>query len=152
MTLPRLQSAPYTAVADLLETALRTIKRRSLVFIISDFFTASGWERPLGMLARRHEVIAVRLEDPRERELPDIGAVVMTDAETGEHLFVDTHDRKFRKRFDEVVRRREEELATAFRRSGVDVLTLSTDTDLVRAIVRFATLRKRRATGMAVAV
>ncbi len=152
MTLPRLQSAPYTAVADLLETALRTIKRRSLVFIISDFFTAPGWERPLGMLARRHEVIAVRLEDPRERELPDIGTVVMTDAETGEHLFVDTHDRKFRKRFDEVVRRREEELATAFRRSGVDVLTLSTDTDLVRAIVRFATLRKRRATGMAVAV
>src|SRR5260221_6802011 len=98
-TLPRLQSAPYTSVSDLIEHALRTIKRRSVVFLVSDFFTAPGWERSLGMLSRKHEVIAVRLEDPRERELPDIGMVVMNDAETGESLHVDTHDAKFRRRF-----------------------------------------------------
>jgi uncharacterized protein (DUF58 family) len=143
-TLPRLQSAPYTSVSDLIEHALRTIKRRSVIFLVSDFFTAPGWERPLGMLSRRHEVIAVRLEDPRERELPDIGMVVMNDAETGESVYVDTHDAKFRKRFDDVVRKRETELDAAFRRAGVDVLPLSTEGDLVGAILRFAALRKQR--------
>lgn len=145
-TLPRLQSAPYTSVSELIEHALRTIKRRSVIFLVSDFFTAPGWERPLGMLARKHEVIAVRLEDPRERELPDIGLVPMNDAETGESLYVDTHDAKFRKRFEAVVQKHEAELVAAFRRAGVDVLTLSTEDDLVGAILRFAALRKQRRT------
>ena len=144
MSLPRLQSAPYTSVSDLIEHALRTVKRRSLIFLVSDFFTAPGWERHLGALARRHEVIAVRLEDPRERELPDIGLVAMNDAETGESVYVDTHDARFRQRFEAVVRKREAELAAAFRGAGVDVLTLSTEDDLVHAILRFAALRKQR--------
>ena len=152
-TLPRLQSAPYTSVSDLIEHALRTIKRRSVVFLVSDFFTAPGWERPLGMLSRKHEVVAVRLEDPRERELPDIGLVAMNDAETGESIYVDTHDARFRRRFEAVVQKREAELAAAFRRAGVDGLTLSTEGDLVGAILQFAALRKqRRAMRAAVAV
>jgi uncharacterized protein (DUF58 family) len=152
LSLPRLESAPYTSVAELVEHALRTIKRRSVIFLVSDFFTAPGWERPLGMLARRHEVVAVRLEDPRERELPDIGTVVLNDAETGESVYVDTHDAGFRARFEGVVRKREAELGSAFRRAGVDVLALSTEGDLVDAILRFAALRKqRRATRAAVA-
>src|SRR5207249_5853755 len=142
--LPRLQSAPYTSVADLVEHALRTIKRRSVILLVSDFFTAPGWERPLGMLARKHEVIAVRLEDPRERELPDIGMVDLNDAETGESIHLDTHDAKFRKRFEAVVQKRETELRAAFTRCGVDVLTLSTEEDLVSAVLRFASLRKQR--------
>lgn len=150
-SLPRLQSAPYTSVSDLMEHALRTIKRRSLVFLVSDFFTAPGWDRPLGMLARRHEVVAVRLEDPRERELPDIGMVILNDAETGESIHVDTHNAKFRKRFEAVVQNREAELRQAFSRSGVDVLTLSTEEDLVGAVLRFAILRKQRR-GMRAAV
>ncbi|MBI3637688.1 MAG: DUF58 domain-containing protein [Candidatus Rokubacteria bacterium] len=141
---PKLESAPYTAVADLLETAARTIRRRSLVFVVSDFFTAPGWERPLGFLARRHDVIAVRLEDPRERELPDIGMVTMNDAETGESMFVDTHNAGFRQRFTEAVARREAMLSAAFRRAAVDVLSLSTEEDLIKAILRFAALRKQR--------
>ena len=149
--LPRLESAPYTSVADLIEHALRTIKRRSVVFLVSDFFTAPGWERALGMLSRKHEVIAVRLEDPRERELPDIGMVVMNDAETGESVHVDTHDAKFRRRFAAVVEKREAELKSAFSRCGVDVLTLSTEEDLVGAVLRFAMLRKQRR-GMRAAV
>ena len=144
LTVPRLQSAPYTSVSDLIEHALRTIKRRSVVFLVSDFFTAPGWERPLGMLSRRHEVVAVRLEDPRERELPDIGLVPMNDAETGESIYVDTHDARFRTRFAAVVQKREVELSAAFRRVGVDVLSLSTEDDLVNAILRFAALRKQR--------
>jgi uncharacterized protein (DUF58 family) len=144
INLPRLESAPYTSVSELIEHALRTIKRRSVMFLVSDFFTAPGWERALGMLARRHEVVAVRLEDPRERELPDIGMVVMNDAETGESVFVDTHDPKFRKRFEAVVTKREAELMGVFRRAGVDVLSLSTEEDLVGAVLRFAALRKER--------
>jgi uncharacterized protein (DUF58 family) len=144
LKVPRLQSAPYTSVSDLIEHALRTIKRRSVIFLVSDFFTAPGWERPLGMLSRQHEVIAVRLEDPRERELPDIGLVPMNDAETGESVYVDTHDARFRKRFAAVVQKREAELSAAFRRAGVDVLSLSTEDDLVNAVLRFAVLRKQR--------
>ncbi len=141
---PRLESAPATALSELLEAALRSVRRRSLVFIVSDFFSTPGWERPLGRLARRHEVLAIRLSDPRERELPDIGMVVMNDAETGEHVWVDTSDRRFRARFADAVRRREEALAGIFQRSGVESLELSTEDDMVRSILRFAAKRKLR--------
>lgn len=140
----RLPSAPFTALGDLLISAGVAIKRRSLVFVVSDFISAPGWEQPLGMLARRHEVLAVRLLDPRELELPDIGALFVTDAETGEQLWVDTHDTGFRRRFLDAARRREETLAAAFRRAAVDVLTISTDEDLVDAVVRFAAARRLR--------
>jgi uncharacterized protein (DUF58 family) len=141
---PRLEKAPLTSLSDLLDAGMRSLKRRSLVFVISDFFSAEGWEERLAQIARRHETLAVRLVDPRESELPDIGPVVLTDSETGEQLRVDTHDRGFRERFTDAARRREERLARAFARAGVDVLTLRTDDDLVRAVVRFAYARKRR--------
>jgi uncharacterized protein (DUF58 family) len=88
-------------------------------------------------------VLAIRVWDPREVELPDVGPIIMEDAETGEQLYVDTHDRGFRRRFQEAARQREAELNEAFKRSGVDALSLSTDEDLVRAIVRFAMLRQQ---------
>ena len=141
---PRLPKAPFTNLTPLLEAGLRSIKRRSLIFIISDFISAPGWERPLSLLNQRHEVLAIRLWDPREVELPDIGPLIMEDAETGEQLYVDTHDRRFRQRFQEAARRREADLNEAFKRAGVDALSLSTEEDLVRAIVRFATLRQQR--------
>jgi uncharacterized protein (DUF58 family) len=140
---PRLSRAPLTNLKVLFEGALNSIKRRSLIFIISDFISEPGWEKPLSLMNQRHEVLAIRLWDPREVELPDLGMVVMEDAETGEQLFVDTHDPKFRKRFFEVAQQREEALKNAFKRAGVDALSLSTDDDLVRAIVRFAKQRKQ---------
>lgn len=141
---PQLPRAPFTNLTPLLENGLHTIKRRSLVFIISDFICEPGWERPLTLLNQRHEVMAVRLYDPRETELPDIGLIVMQDAETGEQLYVDTNDKRFRKRFQEAAARREAELEQTFKRSGVDLLSLSTEEDLVGAIVRFASLKKQR--------
>jgi len=141
---PLLSRAPFTDLAPLLETGRRAIRRRSLVFLISDFIVAPGWERPLHLLNARHEVVAVRLFDPREVELPDIGPLIMEDAETGEQLYVDTRDLKFRRRFLEAARQREAALGDAFKRSGVEAVSLSTDEDLVRAIVRMATLRRRR--------
>jgi uncharacterized protein (DUF58 family) len=141
---PRLAKAPFTNLAPLLEAGLRAIKRRSLIFIISDFISVPGWDGPLHLLNRRHEVLAIRLWDPREVELPDIGPIIMEDAETGEQLYVDTHDRTFRRRFHEAARQREAALTEAFKRSGVEALSLSTEEDLVRAIVRLASLRERR--------
>ena len=148
-----LPSAPFTALGDLLVAAVKTIRRRSLLFIVSDFISAPGWEAPLAFLARRHEVIAVRLIDPRESELPDIGGVYFNDAETGEQLFIDTHDERFRRRFADAARAREQSLAATFARAGVAVLPLSTEDDLVAAVLRFAMARKRaRAATRAVGV
>jgi uncharacterized protein (DUF58 family) len=141
---PRLGRVPRTDLTPFFEGALHAIKRRSLVFVISDFISEPGWERPLNLLGRRHEVVAIRLTDPREAKLPDVGMVMMEDAETGEQLFVDTHDAKFRRRFFEAVQKREEDLAQAFTRAGVDMMSLSTDDDLIRAILRFARRRQRR--------
>jgi uncharacterized protein (DUF58 family) len=140
---PRLAQTSRTDLGSFFAGALHAIKRRSLVFVISDFISEPGWERPLSMLSRKHEVLAIRLSDPREINLPDVGMVVMEDAETGEQMFVDTHDPKFRRRFMDAVQKREEELQAAFKRTGVDVLSLSTQDDLVRAIVGFAKQRQQ---------
>src|SRR5258705_12599239 len=103
-----------------------------------------GWEKPLELLARKHETLAIRLTDPRERELPDIGFVIMTDSETAEALHIDTHDARFRKRFAEAVDKRERALGATFRRAGVDALENSTEEDLVRTDVRFPATRQLR--------
>lgn len=133
-----------TDLTPLLTAALHTLKRRSLVLLISDFFSEPGWERRLALLSRRHEVLAIRLYDPRENELPAAGMVVVEDAETGEQLTVDTSNPTFRRRFQEVAERREAALNENVRRAGVDLYTVSTEEDLVQAIVRMASLRKRR--------
>jgi uncharacterized protein (DUF58 family) len=124
--------------------AFRVIPRRSLLFVVSDFISLPGWTEPLAHLAQRHEILAVRLYDPLEMDLPDFGLLTVQDAETGEQLFVDTHDRAFRKRFTAAAERREKALRAAFADAGVDALELSTEDDLVDTLLRFADLRKRR--------
>ena len=140
------QSSPAGTMTDLtklLETAFNSVKRRSLIFLVSDFICLPGWDRAMDQLNRRHELLAVRLWDPRELDLPDLGVVLVEDSETGEQLSVDTSDRGFRQRFHEATRRRESELAQTFKRAGVSELPLSTEDDLVLAIMRFASLRRR---------
>jgi len=144
LRVPRLDSSPETDLSTLLEAGQHSIKGRSLVFVVSDFISVPGWERPLGLLTQRHEVLAVRLFDRREIELPDVGPLIMQDAETGEQLYVDTHDEGFRRRFHEAAEQREVTLRDTFKRSGVDAVSLATDEDLVEAIVRMATLRQRK--------
>jgi uncharacterized protein (DUF58 family) len=141
---PERSHSAATNLREFFQTGFRVMQRRSLVFIVSDFISTPGWGEPLAHLGRRHEVLAVRLYDPLEMELPDLGLLAMRDAETGEQLFVDTHDRAFRKRFAAAAERRETELRSAFRQAGVDALELSTHDELVDAILRFADLRKRR--------
>jgi uncharacterized protein (DUF58 family) len=141
---PQLASAPITDLAPLLDDGRRWIKRRSLVFVLSDFISVPGWEKSLSLLNRRHEVVALRVWDPREMTLPDVGPLLMQDAETGEQLYVDTHDRGFRERFALAALRRETELKATFARAGVEAQSVSTEEDLVRAVVRIATRRKMR--------
>jgi len=144
MKQPPLERAPFTDLTPLIRGGLNGIKSRSLIFLISDFISEPGWEQALSLLNQRHEVLAVRVWDPREIDIPDIGPVFIEDAETGEQMYLNTHDKKFRQRFKEAALRREANLAQSFKRAGVDVLSISTEEDLVRAIVRFAVLRRQR--------
>ena len=142
----RQQSSPggaMTNLAKLLESAYNSIKRRSLIFLVSDFICLPGWDRAMDRLNRKHDLLAVRLWDPREADLPDVGVVLVEDSETGAQLSVDTSDRGFRRRFHDAALRREAELAMTFKRAGVGELSLSTEEDLVLAILRFASLRGR---------
>lgn len=143
-TRPEAAQAGPTKLHELLESGANLIKRRSTIFVVSDFISETGWEKPLGQLAQRHEVVAVRLLDPLELQLPDLGLIPIRDAETGEQLLVDTHDAGFRKRFARIAAQREADLRQSLVRAGVDALELSTDDDLVNALMRFTDLRKRR--------
>jgi len=134
-----------TDLAHALSDAERIIRRRALIFIVSDFISPPGWEKPLGRLAARHDVVAVRLSDPLEVRLPDLGLLTFQDSETGEQLFVDTHDPNFRRRFAEIAAAREEQLREAFGNAGVDALEISTEDDVADAVLRFADMRKHRA-------
>ena len=133
-----------TRLADLLNQAAGMVRRRSTMFVVSDFISEPGWEKPLSMLAQKHEVVAVRLFDPLESNLPDLGLITMRDAESGEQLLVDTSSAKFRQRYAHIAAQREAELRQSLSRIGVDTLELSTDDDLVQSILRFTDMRKRR--------
>jgi len=141
---PYLARAPFTKLSALLEGGLNAIKKRSLIFVVSDFISEPGWERPMKQINQRHELIAVRLWHSSELELPDVGPIIMEDSETGEQLYVDTHDPILRARFRQAAQGREAALSEAFKRAGVEAFSLATDEDLVRAIVRFAQLRQQR--------
>jgi len=138
-------SGTGTALADLLHAAEGAIRRRSLVFVLSDFISQPGWQPALGRLARRHDVVAVRLWDPLEMALPDVGLVTLQDAETGEQLFVDGSDPGFRERYAAIAEQREAALMDSLAQSGADVLELATDDDLLDALMRFTDLRRQRA-------
>lgn len=133
-----------TDLRRLIERASRIIKRRSLVVLVSDFISEPGWEKPLARLNQRHEVVVVRLFDPREYELPDAGLIAVQDAETGEQLLVDSSDPEFRRRLRRAGEERAIAIRDATRSAGVDLHVISTDDDLVEAFVKIVESRKRR--------
>ena len=134
----------HTRLHELLHSVAGQVRRRSMVLVVSDFFTDTGWEKPLGQLAMRHDVVAVRLVDPLEQSLPDLGMIPVQDAETGDVLMVDTHDAGFRRRFAQLAAQREDTLRATLARAGVDTLELSTTDDLLDALTRFMDMRRRR--------
>ena len=133
-----------TALAVPLRAALGIARRRSLIVIVSDFITEPGWEKTLGQLAHRHDVVAIQVVDRREFELPAVGMIYVEDAETGEQIFVNSDDPAFQRRLRAAADERQGALNASARTAGVDLFTVNTDEDLVRALARIAELRRRR--------
>ncbi|MGW0203823.1 DUF58 domain-containing protein, partial [Nonomuraea sp. NPDC003201] len=124
-----------TDLAEMLDAAGRLARRRALVVVLSDFIGDGDWERSLQRLARRHEVVALRIVDTADDVLPEAGLIVVEDAETGEQLVVDSADPLLRVRFREAVDARDARLTAGMRRAGVPVHRVDTDRDLAEALV-----------------
>ena len=134
------QQSPGTDIALALDYLGRVLHKRGVVFLVSDFLD-QDFEKPLGVLARRHDLIAVTVSDPCEYLLPNVGLLELQDAETGATLIVDTGSREARNRYEYLAREKEEQLRSLFRSSGVDHFQLFTDRDYVLDLVKF--FRKR---------
>ncbi len=135
-----------TDVGAMLRLAASQARRRGLVFVVSDFLSGDtvNWEDALSRLTHRHEVVAVRVVDPMELDLPDLGLVLVEDAETGEQVLVDTSDPMFQQRLREEVDVREGAVAAAMRRSRVTAHRVTTDQDPLLALVEMVRWSKRR--------
>ncbi len=133
-----------TDLDAMLRLAASTARRRSLVFVISDFIGDADWEPALTRLAQRHEVVAIRVVHPMELDLPDLGLVLVEDAETGEQVLADTSDPLFRRRLRAEVDAREEAVTASMGRAGVTAHRISTDDDLAEALVDMVRRSKRR--------
>ncbi len=142
--MPVTQLPHQTDLKYWLASASGLLKRRSSVFVISDFMGPANWAPELGALGRRHDAVAVRLFDPAEMVLPNAGLMMLQDSETSEQLLLDTADPKFRARYADLIDQREQHLQTTFAQSGVDGLEMSTNEDLAAALIQFSELRKRR--------
>ena len=126
-----------TDLARVVSEAGRLMRRSSLVMLLTDFMSADGWQRPLSSLALRHEVVAVWLFDPREREIPDVGVVTFEDPETGRQLIVDTRDARLRSRFADAALEQREAIRAQLQRCRVGVAEFGTSSELVPQLVRF---------------
>ncbi|WP_188194496.1 DUF58 domain-containing protein [Nonomuraea sp. SYSU D8015] len=129
------RSGTTTDLAEMLDAAGRLARRRALIVVLSDFIGDGDWERSLQRLARRHEVVALRIVDTADDVLPEAGLIVVEDAETGEQLVVDSADPLLRVRFREAVDARDARLTAGMRRAGVPVHRVDTDRDLAEALV-----------------
>jgi uncharacterized protein (DUF58 family) len=135
-----------TNLAAMLDSVARLARRRALIIVISDFIGDGDWERALLRLGPRHEVVALRVVDAADDELPEAGLVVVEDAETGEQLVIDSGDPRLRARLRAAVADRDSGLAAGMRRAGVPVHRIGTDADLATALIEVvASTRRRRA-------
>jgi uncharacterized protein (DUF58 family) len=132
-----------TDIAGALDFLGRVTARRAVVFLVSDFL-ASGYEKRLRIAARRHDLIAVTISDPRERELPNVGLIDLEDAETGEIVTVDTSSAAARRRYKELARERADKLRGLLDETGIDRIPVITGRDYVRGVVSFFRQRERR--------
>jgi uncharacterized protein (DUF58 family) len=130
--------ASTTDFAAILEATATLARRRALVIVVSDFIGSRDWDKQLRRLSHRHEVVALRVLDASDDELPDAGLIVVEDAETGEQLIVDSSDPLFRARYRHGVDERDTVLALTMRRANVPLHRIDTDRDLVAALVEVA--------------
>jgi uncharacterized protein (DUF58 family) len=133
-----------TDLAAMLDAVAKLAKRRALIVVISDFIGDGDWGRSLLRLVPRHEVVALRVLDVADDELPDVGLVVVEDAETGEQLVIDSGDPLLRARLRAGVEERDARLAAGMRRAGVPVHRIGTDADLATALIEVVASTQRR--------
>jgi uncharacterized protein (DUF58 family) len=152
---PRAAPGTQTDLAAAIDALNRPPRRRGMAVVISDFLTPDladdparppAWERPMRRLGVRHDLLAIEVVDPRELELPDVGVLTVTDAETGRVHEVQTGDRRFRERYAEAARVQRETIAASLRRAGAAHLRLRTDSDWLLDIVRFVAAQRRSQT------
>lgn len=132
-----------TNIGSAVEHLNRTCKRRSVVFLVSDFFD-SGFESVLKVARRRHDVVPVTVNDVREQELPNVGLVRLRDSETGELVLVDSSSRRNRKRYKELYEQKEQERISMFRRLRMEPIRLLTGVDIVDPLRRYFDAREQR--------
>ncbi len=137
---PSRRKTDITAALDFLG---RVLRKRAVVFLVSDFI-AADFSRPLRVLAKRHDLITVSITDPRERELPDVGLVELEDAESGETMLLDCGSREVRSRYRQLAEQRHQELSSLFSAMNVDHIPLQTDQDYVVDLIRFFRTREKR--------
>lgn len=134
-----------TDLGEALDFLNRLVRRKAVVFVISDFLETGGWERALRLANRRHDLVVFRVSDPRESKLPDVGFIAVEDAEDGRRAWLDTGSATVRKRWALEARKRSEQLQTELRRLNVDLVEMSTDESVSAPLVRYFRQRERRA-------
>ncbi len=132
-----------TNLAKALEYVGRVNRRRAIVFLVSDFID-EGYDKPLRLVARRNDLIAVSVRDPRESELPNVGLIALEDAETGETVVFDTNSPTARRAYASIASQAREQRRELFRKVGVDEVQVSVGEDYVRDLMLFFRRRERR--------
>jgi uncharacterized protein (DUF58 family) len=135
--------AAKTDLAGALDYLGKVSKKRAVVFLVSDF-QAEGFEKPMRIVSKRHDLVAVPIVDPREVRLPNVGLIELEDAETGETILVDTSSAAVRKRYERLGRERSERFRELFASMGVDNIEVATDRDYIPKLVSFFRARERR--------
>jgi uncharacterized protein (DUF58 family) len=132
-----------TSIATALDFLQKVQRRRAIVFLMSDFLDL-GYEHPLRLAARRHDLTLVRVDDPFENELPAVGLIQVEDSETGRQYLIDTSNREARALFAERGRERREQVTKLARGCSLDLIEVSTDGQHLDALVHFFQRRERR--------
>ena len=132
-----------TNIAGAMSFLLQSAKRKTVCFVVSDFFD-QGFERAMRMANRKHDVIAVHVTDPREKTIPNMGLITLSDPETGVTNLYDTSSLRARQRFEDLAQRRMEELEQRFRKSRIDFISIDSAESVVDPLIRFFRLRERR--------
>jgi uncharacterized protein (DUF58 family) len=133
-----------TDIGNALDRLQRVVSKRAVVFLVSDFWD-QGYERTLRAVGRKHDLVSISVEDPRENQLPPVGLIQATDPETGEVGLIDAGSRQVRARYAAAAAEAREQTRQRMRRCGVDLLELSTGEPYERRFVRFFRERARRA-------
>jgi len=133
----------HTDIAAALDFLNRVVHRRAVCFLISDFIS-EGFEKTLRMTSKKHDIVAISITDPRERDLPAIGFIELEDAETGETILIDTNDRSVREQFSALQSDDAHQRITLFRSLGVDHIEIMTDSSLIDPLLRFFMAREKR--------